>query len=410
MAISLSESLHIGISDILSRKVRSIVTIVGIILGVMSIMVVLAIVNGMNHSTLKWMQERGGVNKIQVSKNWNWDRRKGGKQYFEMREIRLIQSMLPEVEAFNVSLRTYLPIKRGSVVFDSEAMGVMPDMRIVEEWDVSIGRFLSRFDIDSSSNVIVLGSTVASDLFGNRNPIGEYVGANGQQLMVIGVMERKFFEPMGGGKAFGDNAMEYLNRRSFFPVSTMVHKISPGINIDGFEIKTKSAEQSKELTAKLDNILLNLRQGQAIFSVNSAEQQLAMMKQNAMMFTAIFVMIAVISLLVGGIVIMNIMLASVKERTREIGVRLAIGASRFDIFIQFLIQTVLITALGGVFGVVLGFSILDIVSTFLGISVLASAQMIWVALMVSLGVGLLFGITPAIRAANLDPVLALRED
>ena len=107
---------------------------------------------------------------------------------------------------------------------------------------------------------------------------------------------------------------------------------------------------------------------------------------------------------------MNIMLASIKERTREIGVRLAIGARRMDIFLQFLVQTLLITAMGGIFGIIIGYSILDFVGKYLQITVMASMQMIWVSLAVSVGVGLIFGIAPAVRASNLDPVMALRED
>ncbi len=378
----------------------------------MSIMVVLAIVNGMNKSTLAWMQERGGVNKIQVRRNWGWDYRKGGKMFFTLDEIKLVRDLIPEVLAFNATLRTYqMPVKKGAVTFTGEVLGVMPDMRIVDEWDVSSGRFINRLDIDLNNNVVVLGSTVAKELFASKNPLGEHVNVRGQQLMVIGVMDTKYFENQGGGRAFGgENAMEYLNRRSFVPISTMMHKISPHQVIESFEVKTFNADQSKTLRPQLENIVLNLRQGKEIFSVDSAEEQLAQMKQNSIMFTAIFVMIAVISLLVGGIVIMNIMLASVKERTREIGVRLAIGARRFDIFIQFLVQTILITSIGGILGIALGYSILGLVSNYLGISVLASAQMIWVALLVSIGVGLLFGIMPAVRASNLDPVIALREE
>ncbi len=412
MAISLSESLHIGFTDIMTRKVRSIVTIFGIILGVMSIMVVLAIVNGMNKTTLAWMQERGGVNKIQVRRNWGWDYRKGGKMYFSLDEIKLIRDLIPDVLAFNATVRAYqMPVRKAAVTFTGEVLGVMPDMKIVDEWDVSSGRFINRLDIDMNNNVAVLGSTVASELFASKNPLGEYVNVRGQQLMVVGIMETKFFANQGGGRAFGgENAMEYLNRRTFVPISTMMHKISPNQVIESFEIKTHDSEQAKVLRPLLENIVLNLRQGKEIFSVDSAEEQLAQMKQNSIMFTAIFVMIAVISLLVGGIVIMNIMLASVKERTREIGVRLAIGARRFDIFTQFLVQTVLITTIGGMLGIALGYSLLGVISKYLGISVIASAQMIGIALLVSIGVGLLFGIMPAVRASNLDPVIALREE
>jgi len=122
------------------------------------------------------------------------------------------------------------------------------------------------------------------------------------------------------------------------------------------------------------------------------------------------VLIAVISLLVGGIVIMNIMLAAIKERTREIGVRLAIGARGWDIFLQFLVQTVLITGLGGVLGIALGYAILNRVGVYLQMNVVASAQMIWAALSVSVGVGLIFGSVCVIRAVGFDPVIALREE
>ena len=134
------------------------------------------------------------------------------------------------------------------------------------------------------------------------------------------------------------------------------------------------------------------------------------MQQNIMVFIDIFIMISDISLLVCGIVIMNIMLASIKERTREIGVRLAIGARPMDIFIQFMIQTVLITTLGGVFGIVLGYLMLGVVGKYLEMPMVAGVSMIYTALIVAMGIGLIFGIAPAVRASRLDPVVALREE
>jgi len=208
----------------------------------------------------------------------------------------------------------------------------------------------------------------------------------------------------------GENALEYLNRRCFIPISTMISKVNPGSKISSIDIRAKSPEEAKELRRKVENIVLNLKNGKHLFQVTSAKEQLDTMQANAKIFEAIFVLIAVISLLVGGIVIMNIMLASIRERTREIGVRIAVGARRRDIFIQFLVQTVLITALGGILGILLGFAILDKVGSYLQIKVLASVQMIWVALLVSIGVGLIFGVGPAVRAARLDPVIALREE
>ncbi|MDY0152330.1 MAG: ABC transporter permease [Candidatus Cloacimonas sp.] len=411
MAIPLSESIKIGLADIMMRKVRSAVTVIGIILGVMCIMVVLAIVSGMNKSTMAWMQERGGLSKIEVHRNWDYDFSKGGNASFSLKEIRYIDSLIPEAQAFNPKIERWnLVLSYGQYTHEDMVMGVMPDMTKVDEWSVGKGRFIKDLDISENGNVIVLGSTVAEDLFANRNPLGESVSLAGQKLMVVGVMTRRYMKPQGGGSAFTDNQLEYLNEQSFIPISTMLNKIEPEAEINELEIKASSPETAIDLRKNVENIILNLKSGKKVFEVSSAKEEMEQMKQNSMIFSAIFVLIAVISLLVGGIVIMNIMLAAIKERTREIGVRLAIGARGRDIFLQFLVQTVLITTLGGLLGIILGYAILAQVGKFLQISVVATVQMIWAALTVSVGVGLLFGVLPAIRAARLDPVIALREE
>ncbi|HOU25401.1 MAG TPA: FtsX-like permease family protein, partial [Candidatus Cloacimonas sp.] len=225
-----------------------------------------------------------------------------------------------------------------------------------------------------------------------------------------GVMSERFMQSQGGQIGMGDNALEYLNQRCFIPISTMISKVNPISKISSIDIRAKSPEEAKELRRKVENIVLNLKNGKRLFQVTSAKEQMDTMQANAKIMEAIFILIAVISLLVGGIVIMNIMLASIRERTREIGVRIAVGARSRDIFLQFLVQTILITSLGGVLGILFGFAILDKVGSYLQIEVLASVQMIWVALLVSIGVGLIFGVGPAIRASRLDPVIALREE
>jgi putative ABC transport system permease protein len=409
MAISLRESVEIGLADIMTRKVRTGVTVFGIILGVMSIMVVLAIVNGMNKSTLKWMEERGGLNKIEVHRNWGMDYKDWNLATFSLNELNLIRSLVPEAVAFTPVISSRRSdITKGTLFYESNVSGVFPDMTITDEWNAAKGRFINYYDVNNSNNVIVLGSTVAKELFSGKNPLGEYVYTSGQALKVIGIMEEKYMKMQGGWG--GDNALEHMNRQAFVPLTTMIHKISPGQKVEEISVRASSPEKALELQKKLENIILNLKQGKHYFEVNSAKEQMDEMKQNGRIFTIIFVLIAVISLLVGGIVIMNIMLASVRERTREIGVRLAIGARRIDIFIQFMVQTLLITTLGGVAGIVLGYSILSLVGKYLSMELVASMSMIYAALLVSVGVGLLFGIMPAVRAGNLDPVIALRNE
>jgi putative ABC transport system permease protein len=151
-----------------------------------------------------------------------------------------------------------------------------------------------------------------------------------------------------------------------------------------------------------------MRQGEPVFRIESAQERADEIQGDTETFRMIFFLISMISLLVGGIVIMNIMMATIQERTREIGIRITVGARRRDIFTQFLVQTVLVTSLGGVLGVVLGVSILDIVGGYLGMELTAGLDMVLIAIGVSAGVGLIFGISPAIKASKLDPVEALR--
>lgn len=411
MAISVLESLQVGLLDIAMRKVRSIVTILGIVLGVMCIMVVLAILAGMNKSTLNWMQEQGGLSKVEIGFNWQYDFKKGGDASLKLSELRTIKSLIPEAKAFNPNISSWdSRLRYRDKEYSAQCFGVYPDMQIVDNWYPEKGRFISDIDLRENSNVIVLGSSVAKEVFVNQNPIGKQVMLKNQMMEVIGVLSEKYWEQPGGGGMWGKNALEYMNQRCYIPLSTMMMKVSPGSKVDQVEILAHSPEEALALQKKLRPILLHIKDGKEVFRVSSAQEDMLEMQKNAQIFSAIFIMISAISLLVGGIVIMNIMLASIKERTREIGVRLAIGARRWDIFMQFMVQTVLITSLGGVFGLVFGYLILDVVGKYLKMPMIANSGMIFTALAVSVGMGLLFGIAPAARAGNLDPVVALREE
>ncbi len=405
MAISLKESIYFGFSDFWSRKVRSLVTIIGIILGTMSIIVVLSLVNGINKQTLQWMMERGGLSKITVRRNWRYDNPNNARTYFTWKEIKLIRSLIPEAKYMNPQKRYWLRHSYEDKEYNCSIYGVLPDFSKIEEWETEDGRFISDFDINQSNDVIVIGTQVKEELFGNKNPIGQFITVHERRLQVIGIMKHRYMKSNNIGS---DNALGYLNRRTFVPLSTMIHKGTGDDNISSLALKAQDAESAPELRKKLEAIILNLRHGEPVFMIESAQEEAEEMAQSQKTFQIIFFIISIISLLVGGIVIANIMLASIQERTREIGIRLTVGARRRDIFIQFLVQTVLITFIGGILGTLVGLSILEMVSGYLEIKLIAELSMVLIALSVSVGIGLLAGIIPAIMASKLNPVEALR--
>jgi len=406
MAISLKESLIVGFSDFWSRKVRSLVTIVGIVLGTMSIIVVLSLVKGINKQTIAWMMERGGLSKISVYRNWNYDNPQKLRDFFTWKELNLIRSLVPEAKYFNPQERQWTRFSYKGEEYRSSVYGVLPDFTKIEEWDADRGRFISEFDVNQSNDVIVIGSEIKKELFGNKDPIGEFITVHSRRLQVIGIMKHRFME--NKGNIGNDNGLAYLNRRAFVPLTTMIHKGTGEDNIGSFIVKAQNAESAPDLREHLEAIILNLRRGEPVFLIESAQEEAEQMAKNQQTFQMVFFMISIISLLVGGIVIANIMLATIQERTREIGIRITVGARRRDIFIQFLVQTVLVTFIGGILGVVVGLSILDLVSKFINIDLIAGIEMIFIALAVSAGVGFFSGIIPAIVASKLNPVEALR--
>ena len=406
MAIPIQESIVVGFSDFWSRKIRSLVTILGIVLGTMSIIVVLALMKGINAQTIAWMMERGGLSKISVYRNWNYDNPLKLPDYFTWRELELIRSLVPEALYFNPQEREWVKFTYQGKEYRSAIFGVLPDFKFIEEWDADQGRFLSEFDVSQSNDVIVIGSEIRKELFGSKNPLGEFVTVNARRLQVIGVMKHRFMK--NSGPVGNENQLAYLNRRAFIPLSTMIYKGTGADNINSFTVKAKDAESAPELREKLESIILNLRQGKPVFHIESAQEEAEKMAENQRTFQIIFFVISIISLFVGGIVIANIMLATIQERTREIGIRITVGARRIDIFVQFLVQTVLVTTIGGILGIVVGLSLLDLVGKYIDIELIAGAEMIVIALVVSAGIGLLSGVIPAIIASKLDPVEALR--
>jgi putative ABC transport system permease protein len=277
----------------------------------------------------------------------------------------------------------------------------------VRNQGVSLGRFITTADNDKSSMVVVLGSAVVEDLFGSAsvNPVGETVRINRQNYEVIGVLTSK---GSSGGASNQDNVI-------MMPLRTAQLKLG-GAGTDTVSTINLQASSSDEMDVAQAQVtaILRAKHGLAAgadddFQVRNQEDLISSVEETSGTFTALLGSIAAISLLVGGIGIMNIMLVSVTERTREVGLRKAVGAKRGDILIQFLAEAIVISALGGLIGVVLGVGGAQVIAPLLGSSsAVVTGQSIILAVAVSLAIGVFFGLYPANRAAALNPIQALR--
>jgi len=261
---------------------------------------------------------------------------------------------------------------------------------------VQSGRFILPIDVEYRQKVAILGVQTAQDLFGFMNPVGQYIKINGQKVKVIGLLQ-----PQGSSlMAAGDNVV-------LMPLTTVERMIySRGVNT--IYIQASSSDTVDSVVQRIQSILVKRFRDENSVNVLSQTQMLSTVSQITNTMSLLLGGIAGISLLVGGIGIMNIMLVSVTERTREIGIRKAVGAKRSDILWQFLIEAVVITGMGGIIGILLGIGGGKILSAMLNIPSAVSVQVMLLSFAFAVGIGILFGIYPANRAAKLNPIEALR--
>jgi putative ABC transport system permease protein len=286
--------------------------------------------------------------------------------------------------------------------------GVSPEYLVIANLQVVSGRFFDERETEAGAPVAVMGEAAAASVFGADDPVGRYVKVNDQWFQVIGVAGPQLTvqTDMAGIPAQDRNNLIYV------PLYAAVFRLEDGQSqykdeIDGIYLQLASSGGIPAAAALLRG-LLNVSHGEAgDFTIVSPAELLAEQRRTQRIFEMVMVAIASISLLVGGIGIMNIMLASVMERTREIGVRRAIGAKKRDVIRQFLIETTIISLAGGILGVVVGVGLSQMIGYLAGWSTIVTTTSIVLAFFVSVGIGLVFGLYPAARAANLDPVKAL---
>ena len=406
--------LQMGLSSLFVHKLRSLLTMLGMIFGVGAVVAMLAITAGAQKEMMSYI-DLLGVNNIIIEAKEAVDRnelqeRRTKSPGLTFRDFRAISENVPGVQALTPRKR-FKPLRvlPKPAQEPPQLIGVQPEFLEINSLRMVEGRFFSADDDARSAPVCVLGESAKVNLLGFEPAVGKFVKINDTWLQVIGVLAQQ---------ATADTDVEGLevvdrNNLVVAPLNTVMRRFEDNNSwmkdeIDGIYIKVEPNTDSIETSSVVKAILNSTHKDAGDFNVVVPAGLLEQKRRTQFTFKVVMICIAGISLLVGGIGIMNIMLATVLERTREIGIRRAIGARQADIIRQFLTEAVLISILGGLIGIAFGFTLSQVIAKAAGWSTVVTATSIGVAFGVSVGIGLLFGIYPAVQAAKLDPIEAIR--
>ncbi|EMT39221.1 putative ABC transport system permease protein [Thermoanaerobacter thermohydrosulfuricus] len=385
------EALKIAIRSILSNKMRSFLTMLGIIIGVTAVIALVSIGQGSTRSVTSQIQSMGS-NLIMV----NVMGRGGESSLTYDQAIVLKDSNF--IAAISPVISTSVTAMYGNNSVDNTTVnGVNGDYQSIRDIQVAAGRFILPMDDEGRNRVAVLGSNLARELFGFTDPIGKTIKLNGQNFTVVGILSQK-----GSSIAGSDDDS------IFIPLKTMFY-FAKNRDIRQIYIEATSPDTVELAKNEINSKLLTIFKGDTnAFRIIDQSQILSTVNSVTATLSLLLGGIAGISLLVGGIGIMNIMLVSVTERTREIGIRKALGAKKKDILLQFIIESLTLSGLGGIVGIIVGYVLSMVLGSAMNINAKPSLSTVLISFSFSVIVGLFFGVYPANKAANLNPIEALR--
>lgn len=423
----LNRTVRLGFKSLWLHRLRSLLTALGIVFGVCSVIAMLAIGEGASYEAQERIKSLGSQNIIIRSVKPPEEQKvsdRGSQSYvlqygLTYTDVKRIRATIPGISvvlpARNIREYAWNTSRR----VDCDVIGTVPWFPEMRNQRVAVGRFFSDRDMERRASVCVIGAEMVRALFPLESPLGRHVRVGADYYRVIGVMEPQAAEPLDSG-VVGEE--EVATHRLFIPLETarmrygdvLMRRRSGSFEAERVElhevtVKVEELDAVRPVADAIQQALEHDHQKKD-YEVVVPLELLKRAEETKRIFNIVLGSIAAISLLVGGIGIMNIMLASVTERTREIGVRRALGARRHDIILQFLVETVLLSGAGGVLGVLLGLAIPVIVTYAAGMRTIVTFWSPLLAFFISAMVGVIFGIYPALRAARMDPVEALRHE
>ncbi len=402
------QSLLIALRALRVNKMRALLTMLGIIIGIAAVIAMVAIGTGASKMISDQIASIGSNLLLVVPGSTTSGGLRsgfGGTPTLTYDDAKAIKLECPSVAEVAPTVRGTSQVVFGNQNWSTIIMGVTPEILSVRDWSLQGGRNISQGDVDGATKNCLIGQTVVDNLFGSADPVGKIIRIKKIPFTVIGLLDKKGQSPQGQDQ---DDVI-------FVPLRTAQRKLFGSQfpnTIGAMMVQAKSADDLKKAEEELNSILDQRHRigptKERDFTVRNLSEILAVSEQSSKVMSLLLGAVASISLIVGGIGIMNIMLVSVTERTREIGIRMAIGAKQRDILLQFLTEAVLLTTCGGIIGMGVGVAGAMVVSKLMQWPTLISTNAIVIAFLFSAGVGVFFGFYPARKAAGLNPIDALR--